>query len=98
MGAQPDKGEVSRVDGESGLRRGLPDVDRGVCVALPAKDHGVAVAAAVSPDVEDPTFFAEGFFASVADNHRLVYPADFAHPASDRLNHDGYRKNALKSI
>jgi hypothetical protein len=75
---------------EGGLQSGLPDVNRGVCVALPAEDHGVAVAAAVSPDVEDPTFFAEGFFASVADNHRLVYPADFANPAFDSLNHNGY--------
>jgi hypothetical protein len=56
------------------------------------------VAAAVPPDVEDPAFFAQGFLASVTDNHRLVFPADFAHPAFDRLNHDGYRKNALKSI
>jgi hypothetical protein len=56
------------------------------------------VAAAVTPDVEDPAFFAEGFFASVADNHRLVFPTDFAHPAFDRLNHDGAPQNAFTSI
>ena len=39
-----------------GLFRGLPYIDGRVCVALPAKDHRIAVAASVAPDVENPAF------------------------------------------
>jgi hypothetical protein len=69
---------------------GLPDIDAGICIALPAEDLRIGVATSAVPDIEDPAFFAEHLSATVADNNGLVFTAYLANPAFGCSNHESF--------
>jgi len=73
---------------EGGSLRGLPEIDPGIGVALPAEDQGQPVAAPGAPDVEDPAILAERLSAAVAKHNGLVFVADLADLSFRDRNHE----------
>jgi len=66
----------------------LPDIYSRVFIALTAERHGIAVPAAIAPDIKGSAFLAERLAAAIAYDHCIVLPADLADPAFDDLYHE----------